>query len=48
MSRWYLPSTHINYLNVFFTFFNCREFDLQPTKRIPCYALIPVAVLQIL
>jgi hypothetical protein len=36
MSRWYLPSSHIDYLNIFFTFFNCREFALQPIKITAC------------
>jgi hypothetical protein len=32
MGWWYLPSSHINYLNILFTFFNGREFALQPVK----------------
>jgi hypothetical protein len=32
MAWWYLPSSHIDYLNILLTFFNCREFVLQPVK----------------
>jgi hypothetical protein len=32
MGWWDLPSSHIDYLNILFTFFNCREFVLQSVK----------------